>query len=93
MAPHDENVTELLKQWRSGDHDAADRIIAATYQELRRLARGEDPRTVLDYLSHGLAAKLLHAPTHALSHAAEEDREALAQLVARLYQVARPEGS
>ena len=40
MAPPDENVTELLKQWRSGDHGAADRIIAATYQELRRLARG-----------------------------------------------------
>jgi RNA polymerase sigma factor (TIGR02999 family) len=35
-----ENVTELLEQWRGGDQDAADRIIAATYQELRRLARG-----------------------------------------------------
>jgi glutamyl-tRNA reductase len=58
---------------------------------LRRLARGEDPKAVLDQLSHGLAAKLLHAPTHALSHAREDEREALAQLLTRLYQIPRPE--
>jgi RNA polymerase sigma factor (TIGR02999 family) len=39
MASGEENVTELLKQRRGGDRHAADRIIAATYQELRRLAR------------------------------------------------------
>jgi glutamyl-tRNA reductase len=58
---------------------------------LRRLAKGDDPKIVLEYLSHGLAAKLLHAPTHALSHASDEDRDQLAQLLARLYQVSRPE--
>lgn len=58
---------------------------------LRRLARGEDPHVVLEQLSRGLTAKLLHAPTHALSHAREEDREQLAQLLARLYQISRPE--
>jgi RNA polymerase sigma factor (TIGR02999 family) len=39
MTPRDASVTELLKQWRRGDQDAADRVVAATYQELRRLAR------------------------------------------------------
>jgi glutamyl-tRNA reductase len=58
---------------------------------LRRLARGEDPKAVLESLSHGLAAKLLHAPTHALSHARADEREALAQLLTRLYQIPRPE--
>ena len=58
---------------------------------LRRLARGEDPHMVLEQLSHALAAKLLHAPTHALAHAREEERDALAQLLTRLYQIPRPE--
>ena len=56
---------------------------------LRRLARGEDPRAVLESLSHGLAAKLLHAPTHALSHARDDERAQLAELLARLYQIPR----
>jgi glutamyl-tRNA reductase len=58
---------------------------------LRRLAKGDDPRVVLESLSHGLAAKLLHAPTHALSHARDDEREQLAELLARLYQIPRPE--
>jgi glutamyl-tRNA reductase len=58
---------------------------------LRRLARGEDPKLVLESLSHALANKLVHPPTHALSHARAEDREALEQLLARLYQIHRPE--
>ena len=58
---------------------------------LRRLARGDDPRVVMEELSRALAAKLLHAPTHVLSHAREEEREQLAQLLARLYQIQRPE--
>ena len=51
----------------------------------RRLARGEDPQRVLDELSRALTNKLLHQPTHALSHASEEEREALAATLARLY--------
>jgi glutamyl-tRNA reductase len=58
---------------------------------LRRLAKGEDPKIVLESLSHALSNKLLHPPTHALSHAREDDREQLAQLLARLYQIHLPE--
>jgi glutamyl-tRNA reductase len=58
---------------------------------LRRLAKGEDPKAVLEALSHALAAKLTHAPTHALSHARDDDREQLAQLLTRLYQIPRQE--
>jgi glutamyl-tRNA reductase len=58
---------------------------------IRRLAGGEDPKAVLESLSHALAAKLTHAPTHALAHAREDEREQLAQLLSRLYQINRPE--
>ena len=53
----------------------------------RLLARGEDPVTVLDALSHGLANKLMHPPTQALNEASDEERQALAETLARLYRV------
>src|SRR5512134_2976292 len=52
---------------------------------LRMLARGDDPKAVLEALSHGLTNKLLHAPTQALNEAQAADREALRAIVARLY--------
>ena len=57
----------------------------------RRLARGEDPKLVLEELSRALTNKLLHAPTHALHHASGEERDELAATLARLYHVPRPE--
>jgi glutamyl-tRNA reductase len=48
------------------------------------LARGDDPKAVLEALSHGLTNKLLHAPTQALSQGEEGD-ETFKALVARLY--------
>jgi RNA polymerase sigma factor (TIGR02999 family) len=33
------DVTELLRQWERGDHDALNRIVPLVYAELRRLAR------------------------------------------------------
>ncbi len=51
----------------------------------KALARGEDPAKVLDALSHTLSNKLLHAPTHALSHASRDEREQIARLVSKLY--------
>ncbi|HEX7054153.1 MAG TPA: glutamyl-tRNA reductase [Burkholderiales bacterium] len=53
----------------------------------RALARGEDPQQVLEALSQALANKLLHAPTQALAEASAEERDALAELLARLYRV------
>jgi glutamyl-tRNA reductase len=51
----------------------------------KRLAKGEDPQRVLDELSRALTNKLMHAPTHALNHADDEEREALAATLSRLY--------
>jgi RNA polymerase sigma-70 factor (ECF subfamily) len=36
--PTDFPVTQLLEEWRRGDQEAGNRLFAATYQELRRLA-------------------------------------------------------
>jgi glutamyl-tRNA reductase len=58
---------------------------------VRRLEKGEDPKAVIDYLSRALTNKLLHAPTHALNHAASDERESLAATLARLYQLQRPQ--
>jgi glutamyl-tRNA reductase len=50
-----------------------------------RLARGEDPATVLDALARGLANKFLHHPSQALSRASEGEREQLARAIETLY--------
>jgi glutamyl-tRNA reductase len=72
--------------------DSGERARRHTYERaLRRLAKGDDPQMVLEQLSRTLTAKLLHAPTYALAHAREDDREELARLLSRLYQLSRPE--
>ncbi len=72
--------------------DAAERARRHEMERaLRRLAKGDDPKAVLEGLSHALSAKLTHAPTHALAHAREDEREQLAQMLTRLYQIPRPE--
>jgi glutamyl-tRNA reductase len=52
---------------------------------LRMLARGDDPKAVLEALSHGITNKLLHGPTQALNDAPAAERGRLRELVARLY--------
>jgi RNA polymerase sigma factor (TIGR02999 family) len=40
MTQHNESVSQLLQQWRKGNADAGEQVLAATYEELRRIARG-----------------------------------------------------
>jgi glutamyl-tRNA reductase len=54
---------------------------------LRMLARGEDPREVLEALSHGLTNKLLHAPTQALHEADAEERLRVREVLSRIYRL------
>lgn len=51
----------------------------------KSLQRGDDPQAVLEALSRSLMNKLLHEPSHALNHAPESERDHLARLVSRLY--------
>jgi glutamyl-tRNA reductase len=57
----------------------------------RLLARGDDAAKVLEQLSHSLTNKFLHAPTHALNHANDDDREQLVGMLRRLYQLKQSE--
>jgi glutamyl-tRNA reductase len=54
---------------------------------LRLLARGDDPKQVLETLSQGLTNKLMHAPTQALNEAAGDERRKLADTLARLFRI------
>jgi glutamyl-tRNA reductase len=58
---------------------------------LRLVAKGEDLAQVLESLSNGLTNKFLHAPTHALNHVHASEREALLDLVNRIYHLHTPE--
>ena len=74
-------MVPLIRQLRDSAEDARRHEVE---RAARMLARGEDPKTVLEALSHGLTNKLLHAPTQALNQGEEGD-ESFKALVARLY--------
>ena len=54
---------------------------------LKLLARGDDPKQVLEALSQGLTNKLMHAPTQALNEATGDERRTLAETLARLFRI------
>jgi len=54
---------------------------------LKLLAKGDDPKQVLEALSQGLTNKLMHAPTQALNEATGEERRTLADTLARLFRL------
>jgi glutamyl-tRNA reductase len=53
----------------------------------RLLARGDDPKQVLEALSQGLTNKLMHAPTQAMNEATGDERRTLAETLARLFRI------
>jgi glutamyl-tRNA reductase len=71
----------LIRQLRDSAEEARRLEVE---RAVRMLARGDDPKTVMDALSHSLTNKLLHAPTQALNQGDEGD-ESFKALVARLY--------
>jgi glutamyl-tRNA reductase len=73
-------VRALREQAEAARHHELERA-------LKRLQQGEAPALVLESLSQGLTNKLLHAPTQALNESAGAERRALAELLARLFQV------
>ena len=73
-------VVPLIRQLRDSAEDVRQHEVE---RAARLLARGDDPKAVLEALSHGLTNKLLHAPTQALKQANSD--ESFKALVARLY--------
>ncbi len=75
------DAVPLIRQLRETAEEARRHEVE---RALRLLARGDDPKAVLEALSHGLTNKLLHAPTHALNQGEEGDAD-FRELIARLY--------
>ncbi|MGE0875083.1 MAG: glutamyl-tRNA reductase [Burkholderiales bacterium] len=74
----------LIRSLREGAEEARRNELE---RAMRLLARGDDPKAVLEALSQGLTNKLLHAPTQALHDAAADERERLAEAAARLFRL------
>lgn len=55
----------------------------------KMLARGDDPKAVLEALSKGLTAKFLHGPQQALHQAQGSDRAQLVSLLPHLFETKR----
>jgi len=74
----------LIRALRDSAEDARRHEVE---RALRLLARGDDPKRVLESLSQGLTNKLMHAPTQALNEATGEERRTLAETLARLFRI------
>ncbi|MCE9639912.1 MAG: glutamyl-tRNA reductase [Betaproteobacteria bacterium] len=82
---------ELVPTIRALRDDAERARRREVERAVRSLARGENAQQVLEQLSHSLTNKFLHAPTHALNHANDDDREQLLNMLRRLYQLKQAE--
>ena len=69
----DSDLTSLLQRWAEGDHDVLEQLLAASYQQLRRSARGmmrgERPGHTLQ------ATELVHEAFMRLFHGAAVDAD------------------
>jgi glutamyl-tRNA reductase len=74
----------LIRALRDQAEDARRREME---RAMKLLARGEDPKQVLETLSQGLTNKLMHAPTQALNEASGDERRTLADTLARLFRL------
>jgi glutamyl-tRNA reductase len=90
----DTQVGQFMRWMRSRENVPLIRALREQGEQVRRheleralrgLQRGDDPAAVLEALSQGLTAKLLHAPTRALNDAAGDERSALVQTISRLF--------
>jgi glutamyl-tRNA reductase len=82
---------ELVPTIRALRDDAERARRREVERAVRNLARGDNAQQVLEQLSHSLTNKFLHAPTHALNHANDDDREHLVNMLRRLFQLKQSE--
>ena len=79
------DTRELVPMIR-GLRDHGERHRRHEIEHAKKLLRGgATPEEVIEQLAHALTNKLLHAPTHALHHIPDEERDALTKLISRIY--------
>ncbi|NNC24416.1 glutamyl-tRNA reductase [Salinisphaera sp. USBA-960] len=77
-------ATDTIRALRENAHQTRDDVIA---RAKRRLARGESPEAVIDYLGNTLTNRLIHAPTVALRKASDHDRQRLLRPAEELFDI------
>lgn len=75
-------AVHTIRQYRDNAQQLQQQMLEKTR---RMIAQGRDPIEVLEYLSHTLTNKLLHATTRNLDHAAREGREDLLRAAHELF--------
>jgi glutamyl-tRNA reductase len=66
--------------------DHAERLRRHELEKAHKLlAKGDDPQEVLEAMSRALMNKYLHDPSHTLNNADQDEREHLARLLSRIY--------
>ena len=79
-----QDAVETIRRFRS-DAKATGEAVAS--QARRLLQQGRDAEEVIDFLTHTLTNKLLHAPTAALNQAAREGRAELLEAALELFRL------
>ncbi len=79
-----QDAVETIRRFRS---DAKIVGEAVASQARRMLQQGRDPDEVIDFLTHTLTNKLLHAPTSSLNLAAREGRAELLEAALEIFQL------
>ena len=83
-----QDAVETIRRFR-GDAKATGEAVAS--QARRLLQQGRDAEEVIDFLTHTLTNKLLHAPTAALNQAAREGRADLLEAALELFRLKQDE--
>ena len=83
------DAVPLVRAFRERSASQRDAVLA---RARRRLARGDDPEAVLEYLAHTLTNRLIHTPTRALRDAGSAGNGELLAAARRLLDVDPDEG-
>jgi len=75
-------ATDTIRALRTNAHDTRANVVA---RAKRRLARGESPEAVIDYLGNTLTNRLIHKPTATLRQASGHDRQRLLRPAEELF--------
>lgn len=79
-----QDAVETIRQFRSDAKVVGDAVAS---QARRMLQQGRNAEEVIDYLTHTLTNKLLHAPTSSLNQAAREGRADLLEAALEIFQL------
>lgn len=79
-----QDAVETIRRFRTDAKDTSDSVAS---QAKKLLLQGRSPEDVIDYVTHTLTNKLLHAPTSTLNQAAREGRDDLLEAAMEIFRL------